>query len=209
MAIHTRVGWLTTTTTLTIIKVMRKCNVCFAFTLQCRHTERDGASNHQRLDCLCNRLFRRRSKGTSKLRVTGLCEGNSPVTGEFPSQRASDVENSQCDDVIMYQNCLIHMSFSIWRNRVFPGIEMYYSCVIFVLSSITTSKPWLWCLRYTSRINNDVQYYRFHYSDVIMSVMASQIAGVSIVYTTTCSGTDHKNQSSVSRAFVRGTTGAR
>ena len=29
-------------------------------------------------------------KGTSKLRVTGLCEGNSPVTGEFPAQRASN-----------------------------------------------------------------------------------------------------------------------
>ena len=29
----------------------------------------------------------------SKLRVTGLCDGNSPVTGEFPSQKASDAEN--------------------------------------------------------------------------------------------------------------------
>ena len=29
----------------------------------------------------------------SKLRVTGLCEGNSPVTGEFPAQRASNAEN--------------------------------------------------------------------------------------------------------------------
>ena len=28
----------------------------------------------------------------SKLRVTGLCGGNSPVTGEFPSQGASDTE---------------------------------------------------------------------------------------------------------------------
>ena len=28
---------------------------------------------------------KRRSKKTSKLRVTGLCEGNSPVTGEFPA----------------------------------------------------------------------------------------------------------------------------
>ena len=25
--------------------------------------------------------------------VTGLCEGNSPVTGEFPAQRANNVEN--------------------------------------------------------------------------------------------------------------------
>ena len=29
----------------------------------------------------------------SKLRITGICGGNSPVTGEFPAQRASNVEN--------------------------------------------------------------------------------------------------------------------
>ena len=62
------------------------------FTLRWRHNEHDGISNHQPHDCLVNRLFRRRSKKTSKLRVTGLCEGNSPVTGEFPAQRASNAE---------------------------------------------------------------------------------------------------------------------
>ena len=56
-------------------------------TLQWRHIERDGVSNHQPHDCLLNRLFRRRSKKTAKLRVTGLlCEGNSSVTDGFPSQ---------------------------------------------------------------------------------------------------------------------------
>ena len=38
-------------------------------------------------------LFRRRSRKTSKLRVTGLCAGNSPGTGEFPAQMASIAEN--------------------------------------------------------------------------------------------------------------------
>ena len=60
--------------------------------LQWRHNERQGVSNHQPHDCLLNRLFRRRSKKTSKFCVTGLCEGNSPVTGEFPAQRASNAE---------------------------------------------------------------------------------------------------------------------
>ena len=58
-----------------------------------RHNELDGVSAHRCIDCLLNRLVRRRSKKSSKLRVTGLCEGNSPVTGEFPAQRASDAEN--------------------------------------------------------------------------------------------------------------------
>ena len=61
--------------------------------LQWRHNGRAGASNHQPHDCLLDRLFRRRSKKTSKLRVTDLCAGNSPVTGEFPTQRASNTEN--------------------------------------------------------------------------------------------------------------------
>ena len=65
----------------------------YPITLQWRYNERDGVSNHQPHDCLLNRLFRRRSKKASELRVTGLCEGNSPGTGEFPTQRASNEEN--------------------------------------------------------------------------------------------------------------------
>ena len=61
--------------------------------LQWRQNERDGVSNSQPNDCLLNCLFRRGSKKTSKLRVTDLCAGNSPVTGEFPAQRASNAEN--------------------------------------------------------------------------------------------------------------------
>ena len=53
----------------------------FENSLQLRHNELDGVSDHQPHDCLLNRLFRRWSKKTSKLRVTGLCGGihRSPV----------------------------------------------------------------------------------------------------------------------------------
>ena len=72
--------------------------------LQWRHNECDGVSNHQCPDRLLNRLFRRRSKNTSKLRVTCLREGNPPVTGGFPSQKACNAEY-----------------ISIWwRHRVYP-----------------------------------------------------------------------------------------
>ena len=57
------------------------------------HNGRDGVSNHQPYDSLLNCLFRRRSKKISKLCITGLCEGNSPVTCKFPAQRASNVED--------------------------------------------------------------------------------------------------------------------
>ena len=61
--------------------------------LQWRHDGHDSVSNHQPHDCLLNHLFRRRSKKPSKLRVTGLCAGNSPGTCEFPAQMASNAEN--------------------------------------------------------------------------------------------------------------------
>ena len=63
------------------------------YALQCRHNGRDGVSNNQPHHCSLNRLFRRRPKKISKLRVTGLCVENSPVTGKFPAQMASNAEN--------------------------------------------------------------------------------------------------------------------
>ena len=61
--------------------------------IQWRHNGHDSVSNHQPRECLLNRLIRCRSKKTSKLRVTDLCAGNSPETGDFPAQRASNAEN--------------------------------------------------------------------------------------------------------------------
>ena len=47
-----------------------------------------------------NCLFK--SKKTSKLHVTGLCEGNSPVTGEFPAQGQVTWKMFPFADVITY-----------------------------------------------------------------------------------------------------------
>ena len=72
------------------------CDLSSSFrrnTLRWRHNERDCVSSHQPYHCLFNRSFWRRSKKTPKLRVTGLCVGNSPGTGEFPAQMASNAEN--------------------------------------------------------------------------------------------------------------------
>ena len=67
--------------------IANKLNVpwFFARSLRWRHNGSGCVSNHQPHDCLLNRLIRRRSKKSSKLCVTGLCAGNSPVTGELPT----------------------------------------------------------------------------------------------------------------------------
>ena len=74
--------------------ISNKCCAIQLQLLQWRHNERDAVSNHQPHDCLLKRLFRQWSKIISKLRVTGLCAGNSPVTGEFPAHRARNAENA-------------------------------------------------------------------------------------------------------------------
>ena len=72
------------------------------FTLLWRHNGHDGVSNHQPHGCLLNRLFRRRSKKTSMLRVTGLCEGNSPGPVNSPHKGPVRRKMFPFDDVIMY-----------------------------------------------------------------------------------------------------------
>ena len=69
--------------------------------LQWCHKGPDGFSNHQTYDCLLNRLFRRRSKKTSKSCVTGLCAGNSPGPVNSPHKGPVTRKMFPFDDVIM------------------------------------------------------------------------------------------------------------
>ena len=59
--------------------IMGYSRSCFLCALQLRHNEGNDVSNHQPHDGLLNRLLRRRSKKTLKLRVTGICARNSLV----------------------------------------------------------------------------------------------------------------------------------
>ena len=112
-----------------------KCTQYLSFmrSLQWRRNERHGVSNHPHLDCLLSRLFRRTSKKTSKLRVIGLCEGNPPVTGWFPTQRASNAESVSIwwrDDVRERQTtnrpiCLYIIYFTLGKIISFLDVGLY------------------------------------------------------------------------------------
>ena len=109
-----------------MILIVRGYKIHTNITLHWRHNECDGVSNRQPHDCLLDRLFRRRSKKTSKLRVTGLCVGNLPVTGEFPTQRASNAEN-----------------VSIWwrhHDLLYPGMPLYL--LLISLCRRSMSRQW-------------------------------------------------------------------
>ena len=65
----------------------------FSSPSQWRHNGHDGISNHKSHHCLLNRLFRCKSKKTSKLRVTGFVQGihrwpvNSPHKGPVTQKK--------------------------------------------------------------------------------------------------------------------------
>ena len=61
----------------------------------------DGVSNYQPHHCLLNRLFGRRSRKASKLRVTGLCAGNSPGPVNSPHKGPVTRKMVTVDDPIM------------------------------------------------------------------------------------------------------------
>ena len=103
-------------------------------------------------DCLPNHLFRHRSKKTSMLHITGLCEGNSPLTGEFTAPRANNAEHvsiwwrhhAACT-VISLKECLVvyHLLVS-WT-----AVNLYMSYVnlmqtfmnVIALSVFELTKP--------------------------------------------------------------------
>ena len=69
--------------------------------LHWRHNGRNSVPNHQPHDCFFNRLFRQRSKETSKLHVTGLCVGNSRGPVNSPHKWPVTRKMFPFDDVIM------------------------------------------------------------------------------------------------------------
>ena len=111
------------------------------YALQWQHND---VSNHRRLDCLPTRFFRRRSKKRSKLRATGLCEGNSPVTGDKgPVTRK--MFPFQFDDVIMEKYVFTHWGLNTMGN-ILP-------------ISISQSLYIYWMIKKKNQIDNSLKYF--------------------------------------------------
>ena len=115
-----------------------------------RHNDHDSVSNHQPHGCLLNRLFRRRSKKTSKLRVTGLCVGNSPGPVNSPHKGPVTRKTFLFYDVIMQYSLSRRTSYgkiswslqaarfifrlfhSLWHLTGTSASELLLSDVVFI-----------------------------------------------------------------------------
>ena len=112
------------------------------WSLQWRHDERDGVSNHQHHECLLNRLFRRRSKKTPKLRQLW------PVTGDrwpvnSPHKWPVTQKMFPFDDVIMYNDTwLIHMRGNNWYMNEKVGIKLNRHIILqYQVTGVMASGP--------------------------------------------------------------------
>ena len=168
---------------------------------------------------------RRRSNKTSKLRATGLCEGNSPGTGEFPAQKASGAVNVSiwwCHHefsrislkVMAYASHRKLWNFSTYPSHPIPHIHSEPSqefdwivlccqgCVKMAFQPTKHSKI-LW--QPVPRTLRPASFFQIYYIDVIMTTTASQNTILTVVNSTVYSDADQrKHQSSASLAFVWG-----
>ena len=88
---------------------------------------------------------------------------------------------------------ILFVTMDIMQNRCFT--------ISFSANSVKCSFIWICSTIWNTRLCLP----SYHYSDIIMNVMASQITSLTIVCSTVCSGAhQRKHQSSVSLAFVRG-----
>ena len=172
------------------------------FPLQWRHNGPHGIPNHQSHHCLLNRLFRSRSKKTSKFRVTGLCAGNSPVTGEFPAQLASYTENVSswwCHHA-MYRPSLLNADTPMinirwsWDHLIFimgilvmvrqhlytemdPVVHFYWHCLLEIRAWIFNHIPYLFESRYCGELKcNCFSINKYcHISDIRHTLLGNKI----------------------------------
>ena len=111
------------------------------YTLRWRHNDHNCVSNHQPHGCLLNRLSRRRSKKTSKLRVTGLCAGNSPGPVNAPHKGPVTRKMFPFDDVIMKTERFI-WNRMIKDNSHFPSDQWVHHPIINRSLSSYQNQPW-------------------------------------------------------------------
>ena len=112
-----------------------------ARSLPWRHNGCGSVSNHQPHDCLLSRLFRRRSKKTSKLRVTGLCAGSSPGTGEFPHKWPVTRKIFPFDDVIKL--CVAFELIRAWWRIPTSGYHQLSSMATIFQAAFSNTRSWM------------------------------------------------------------------
>ena len=107
------------------------CETCW-YPLRWRHHGLDSVPNHQPHDCLLNRSFGHRSKKTSKLRVTGLCVGNSQGPVNSPHKGPVTRKMFPFDDAIMNKDLTARFFYKYDINVITKSFSPYFLKIMFL-----------------------------------------------------------------------------
>ena len=132
--------------------------------LHWRHNDHDGVSNHQPHGCLLNRLFRRRSKKTSKFRITGLCVGNSPRTkGQLRGKcfhLMTSSWHSLFERYLLLNNVYLNYNKQKLTTTIQQWVGTWLSCIhVRLMWIISLNSSWF-MVAYISYMRHETQ--RFH-----------------------------------------------
>ena len=149
--------------------------------LQWRHNDRDVVSHDQPNVYLLKRLFRRWSKKTSRFRVTGLCEGKSPMPGEFSAQWTSNAENVS----IWWSH---HYYLAMFRQSADALIRKVFRLSRSAFFQINIKEEWFQELQMITTDQNVVVLTAF-----VSIKSLGQLLKHDIACTTALNGADHKS----------------
>ena len=127
-------------------------------------------SNHQPHDCLLNGLFMHRSKKTPKLRVTGLCDGNSHVTGDFPHKMPVPRKMFPFYDVIVHFwafNLNDGWFVSLHNKNTFFMLFIFLFVYAFTYVLISYNARMTWFMLHYFHVSNSVLIFAKHLCTLI------------------------------------------
>ena len=152
------------------------------------HNGRDRISNHQPHHCLLNRLFRRRSKKTLKLRVTGICVGSSPGPVNSPHKWPVTWNMFPFEDVIM--DVVYAIDIYEWKRELNHFMLISIACVLLYISV-----SWMWIWGHNGMVNLFKWYYAspwysshvllvcMHVSQMYDGILTNHVDGTLIFHT--------------------------
>ena len=97
--------------------------------LRWRHNGRDGVSDHRGLDCLLNRLSRRRSKKHQSSASPAFVRGIHRWPGNSPRKRPVTQKKFPFDDVIMWW-CFADTGTIVALAQCYEGRIAYWSLIL-------------------------------------------------------------------------------
>ena len=130
---------------------------CYLFSCNCTEITMTSYWARWRIKLPASRLFSQpfiqaQIKETSKLPITGLCAGNSPVTGEFPQEFPDDrwipaqmASNAENVSIRWLHHGMLYCYFKITSKRCYASSNGQWANTTMCMTMKCHASYWWWC----------------------------------------------------------------